>query len=86
MQTAKSKFWLALYSVDCEVMSLFMSVDVQISTSCLEMSGKLAILHCHCLCTSNGYLPEQEKMTFEWLKLTAYLNNVFAVSHQNTQG
>ena len=31
-QTAKSKFWLALYSEDCEVTSLFMSVDVQIST------------------------------------------------------
>ena len=25
-------------------------------------------------------------MIFEWLKLTAYLNNVFAVSHQNTRG
>ena len=31
-QAAKSKFWLALYSEDCEVTSLFMSVDVQIST------------------------------------------------------
>ena len=30
-QTAKSKFWLGLYSEDCDVMSLFMSVDVQIS-------------------------------------------------------
>ena len=54
--------------------------------SCLEVSGKLAILHCHWLCTSNGYLPEQAKMTSKWLKLTAYLNDVFAASHQNTQG
>ena len=31
-QTAKSKFWLAFYSEGCEVTSLFISVDVQIST------------------------------------------------------
>ena len=30
-QTAKSKFWLAFYSEDCEVTSLIISVDVQIS-------------------------------------------------------
>ena len=28
-QTAKSMFWLAFYSKDCEVTSLFMSVDIK---------------------------------------------------------